>query len=155
MVADPAGEVLDEHARLLGEVTNNVAEYRALLLGLERARALGATEVEVVDDSELIAKQVHGLYKVKHAAMRPLHIEAMAALRHSSAGRSARCPAPKTPTPTRWSTPRWTKREGGILSQRSSHRRSAQQLRGVGDREHLLVREFLQQRVRDPVEGVV
>jgi ribonuclease HI len=81
VVSDPAGEVLDEHARLLGEVTNNVAEYRALLLGLERARAVGATEVEVVNDSELIAKQVQGIYKVKHAAMRPLHLEAMAALR--------------------------------------------------------------------------
>ena len=81
VVSDPTGEVLDEHARLLGEVTNNVAEYRALLLGLERARALGATEIEVVNDSELIAKQVQGIYKVKHAAMRPLHLEAMAALR--------------------------------------------------------------------------
>jgi ribonuclease HI len=74
------GEVLDEQARLLGSVTNNVAEYRALLLGLERARALGASEVEVVNDSELVAKQVQGVYKVKHAAMRPLHAEAMAAL---------------------------------------------------------------------------
>ncbi len=81
VVSDTTGGVLDEHARLLGEVTNNVAEYRALLLGLERARALGATEVEVVNDSELIAKQVQGIYKVKHAAMRPLHLEAMAALR--------------------------------------------------------------------------
>jgi ribonuclease HI len=81
VVSDPTGAVLDEHARLLGEVTNNVAEYRALLLGLERARELGATEVEVVNDSELIAKQVQGTYKVKHAAMRPLHLEAMAALR--------------------------------------------------------------------------
>ncbi len=80
VVSDPSGEVLDKHARLLGEVTNNVAEYRALLLGLERARALGATEVEVVNDSELVAKQVRGLYKVKHAAMRPLHSQAMAAL---------------------------------------------------------------------------
>jgi ribonuclease HI len=81
VVSDPGGEVLDEHARLLGEVTNNVAEYRALLLGLERAHALGATEVEVVNDSELIAKQVKGIYKVKHAAMRPLHLDAMEALR--------------------------------------------------------------------------
>ena len=61
--------------------TNNVAEYRALLLGLARARELGASEVEVVGDSELIAKQVQGVYKVKHAAMRPLYLEAMAALR--------------------------------------------------------------------------
>ena len=81
VLSDPSGEVLDESARLLGEATNNVAEYRALLLGLERARELGATEVEVVNDSELIAKQVQGLYKVKHAAMRPLHLDAIGALR--------------------------------------------------------------------------
>jgi ribonuclease HI len=81
VVADASGEVLEERARLLGTATNNVAEYRALLLGLERAHALGATEVEVVNDSELVAKQVRGLYKVKHEAMRPLHREAMAALR--------------------------------------------------------------------------
>ncbi len=81
VVSTPAGEVLDEASELLGTVTNNVAEYRALLLGLVRAGALGATEVEVVNDSELIAKQVQGLYKVKHAAMRPLYSEAMAALR--------------------------------------------------------------------------
>jgi ribonuclease HI len=81
------GEILDEASELLGRTTNNVAEYRALLLGLARARALGATEVEVVNDSELIAKQVQGLYKVKHAAMRPLHQEAMAALRGFDAWR--------------------------------------------------------------------
>lgn len=87
VVSTPAGEILDEAAELLGTVTNNVAEYRALLLGLARARALGATEIEVVNDSELIAKQVQGLYKVKHAAMRPLHSEAMAALRGFGAWR--------------------------------------------------------------------
>ncbi len=81
VVSDPEGEVLEERARLLGRATNNVAEYRALLLGLERAHALGATEVEVVNDSELIAKQVQGIYKVKHEAMRPLHREALAALK--------------------------------------------------------------------------
>jgi ribonuclease HI len=81
VVSTPAGEVLDEAAELLGSVTNNVAEYRALLLGLARARALGAGEVEVVNDSELIAKQVQGHYKVKHEAMKPLHRQALAALR--------------------------------------------------------------------------
>lgn len=81
VVRTPSGEILDEASELLGTVTNNVAEYRALLLGIARARALGATEVEVLGDSELIAKQVRGLYKVKHAAMRSLHREAMAALR--------------------------------------------------------------------------
>jgi len=75
------GELLDEHAQLLGTATNNVAEYRALLLGLERARALGASEVEVVGDSELIAKQLQGSYKVKNDALRALHARASAALR--------------------------------------------------------------------------
>jgi ribonuclease HI len=81
VLSTPSGEVLDEASELLGTATNNVAEYRALLLGLARARALDAGEVEVVNDSELIAKQVQGLYKVKHVAMRPLHREAMLALR--------------------------------------------------------------------------
>jgi ribonuclease HI len=81
VVSTPAGEVLDEASELLGIVSNNVAEYRALLLGLARARAVGADEVEVINDSELIAKQVQGIYKVKHAAMRPLHAEAIAILR--------------------------------------------------------------------------
>jgi len=77
VISSPDGELLAEDAQLLGSVTNNVAEYRALLLGLRRARELGATEVEVIGDSELIAKQVQGLYKVKHEAMKPLHGEAM------------------------------------------------------------------------------
>jgi ribonuclease HI len=81
VVSTPGGEIVDEASELLGVATNNVAEYRGLLLGLARARALGATEVEVVNDSELIAKQVNGAYKVKHAAMRPLHRDALAALR--------------------------------------------------------------------------
>jgi ribonuclease HI len=81
VITSPTGEVLGEYTQLLGTATNNVAEYRALLLGLERARALGASEVEVLGDSELIAKQVQGLYKVKHEAMKPLHEEATAALR--------------------------------------------------------------------------
>ena len=81
VVSSPEGEVLDEAAMTLGRATNNVAEYRGLLLGLERARALGATEVDVVNDSELIAHQVNGRYKVKHTDMKPLHAEALAALR--------------------------------------------------------------------------
>jgi ribonuclease HI len=80
VVSTPEGEVLDEAHELLGVVTNNVAEYRGLLLGLERARALGADEVEVVNDSELIAKQVNGEYKVKHPDMKPLHAAARESL---------------------------------------------------------------------------
>jgi ribonuclease HI len=80
VVSTPDGDVLDEASELLGETTNNVAEYRALLLGLARARALGATEVDVVNDAELIARQVNGEYRVKHAAMKPLHAQALEAL---------------------------------------------------------------------------
>jgi ribonuclease HI len=80
VVSDPGGRVLDEAAVTLGHATNNVAEYRGLLLGLERAEALGATEVEVINDSELIAKQVNGEYKVKHADLVPLHARARASL---------------------------------------------------------------------------
>ena len=78
VISTPDGEILDEVAETIGVATNNVAEYRALLLGLERARALGADEVEVVNDSELVAKQVTGAYKVKHPAMKPLHAQAAA-----------------------------------------------------------------------------
>jgi ribonuclease HI len=77
VVSTPDGDVLDEASELLGTVTNNVAEYRGLLLGLDRAAALGATEVEVVNDSELVAHQVNGRYKVKHPDMKPLHAEAL------------------------------------------------------------------------------
>jgi ribonuclease HI len=81
VTSTPTGDVVDEHAQLLGKVTNNVAEYRALLLGLARARELGATDIEVIGDSELIAKQIQGIYKVKHPSMRPLYLEAMQALK--------------------------------------------------------------------------
>jgi len=81
VVSSPEGEVLDEVAETIGVATNNVAEYRALLRGLERAHTLGASEVEIVNDSELVAKQLTGAYKVKHPAMKPLHAEAIAALR--------------------------------------------------------------------------
>ena len=81
VISSPDGDVIDEAAVTIGRATNNVAEYRGLLLGLERAKALGATEVDVVNDSELVAHQVNGRYKVKHADMKPLHAEALVALR--------------------------------------------------------------------------
>jgi ribonuclease HI len=81
VISSPDGDVLDKASLTLGRTTNNVAEYRGLLLGLERARALGATEVDVVNDSELVARQISGAYKVKHPDMRPLYLEAMEALR--------------------------------------------------------------------------
>lgn len=81
VVSTAEGEVLDESSARIGETTNNVAEYRGLLLGLERARALGATEVAVVNDSELVTRQLEGRYKVKHEGLRPLHAQALEALR--------------------------------------------------------------------------
>lgn len=80
VISTPEGDVLDEASEAIGIATNNVAEYRGLLLGLGRARELGAGEVEVVNDSELVQKQVNGLYKVKHPDMKPLHAAAMQAL---------------------------------------------------------------------------
>jgi ribonuclease HI len=81
VISTPGGEVLDEATEVLGVQTNNVAEYRGVLLGLRRAAALGATEVDLVNDSELVARQLTGQYKVKHAAMKPLHAEATELLR--------------------------------------------------------------------------
>jgi ribonuclease HI len=73
VIASPDGEVLEQRGERIGEATNNVAEYRALLLGLERAAEFGAREVEVIGDSELVVRQVRGEYKVKDAGLRPLH----------------------------------------------------------------------------------
>ena len=81
VAATPEGEPLGERRAAIGEATNNVAEYRALLLGLELARELGASEVELVNDSELVARQIGGEYKVKHAGLKPLYLDAMRALR--------------------------------------------------------------------------
>jgi ribonuclease HI len=81
VVSDPDGAVLDEVAERIGVATNNVAEYRALLCGVQRAAALGARDAEFVNDSELVAKQVTGVYKVKHPAMKPLHDQAISGLR--------------------------------------------------------------------------
>jgi ribonuclease HI len=80
VVSAAEGTVLDEVAEPIGVATNNVAEYRAVLRGLERAASLGAREVEIINDSELVARQLTGAYKVKHPAMKPLYQEAMAAL---------------------------------------------------------------------------
>jgi ribonuclease HI len=81
VVASPDGDVLEERSEVIGRATNNVAEYRALLLGIERARALGARELDLVGDSELIVRQVRGEYRVKDAALRELHAQVATALR--------------------------------------------------------------------------
>lgn len=75
------GAVLREISEHIGKTTNNVAEYSALLAGLRAAADLGATEVEVCTDSELMARQLNGLYKVKSPALQPLYQEAASLLR--------------------------------------------------------------------------
>ena len=81
IVRDGDGEVVVERGERIGEATNNVAEYRALLLGLELAKRLGGTELELIGDSELVVRQVEGRYKVKNAGMKELYQKAKAALR--------------------------------------------------------------------------
>ena len=80
VVSTPEGEVLEEHAERIGSATNNVAEYRALMLGLERALALGAREVELIGDSELVVRQVQGEYKVRDEVLWRLHKHVIRAL---------------------------------------------------------------------------
>ncbi len=81
VVHGPGGEVLEERGERIGHATNNVAEYRALLRGIELAAAHGAGELELVGDSELVVRQIEGRYKVKDAALKELHTEAKHALR--------------------------------------------------------------------------
>ena len=70
------GEVLASHGEAIGVATNNVAEYSALLAGLERARDLGVTELEVVSDSELMVKQMRGEYRIRNEALGELAAQA-------------------------------------------------------------------------------
>jgi ribonuclease HI len=70
------GTVLDARGETIGVATNNVAEYSALLAGLRRAAELGVDELDVVSDSELMVKQMNGVYRVKNDALRELSLEA-------------------------------------------------------------------------------
>jgi ribonuclease HI len=76
-IREPSGAVIAERWRYLGEVTNNVAEYRALLLGLEEAREMGARHVEIRSDSELVVRQMRGEYRVRNSALRELYDRAL------------------------------------------------------------------------------
>ena len=80
VLATPEGELVEEVSESIGVATNNIAEYRALLLGIERATARGTEEVELIGDSELIVRQVRGEYKVKDPNLRLLHTQAQEAL---------------------------------------------------------------------------
>jgi ribonuclease HI len=77
-IEDECGESVDEVSRYLGETTNNVAEYCALLVGLERAGTLGANVVEIRSDSELMIRQMTGKYRVRDPRLQTLHRQARA-----------------------------------------------------------------------------
>lgn len=81
VLVDPQGQILDEVGRFLGIATNNVAEWTALCIGLERAIQRGIKRLAVRMDSELVVKQMRGEYRVKHVALQPLHRRAQALLR--------------------------------------------------------------------------
>ena len=76
MLEDEHGDVLAAHGEAIGVATNNVAEYSALVAGLEKAVELDVDELEVVSDSELMVKQMRGEYRVKNEALRELSVRA-------------------------------------------------------------------------------
>jgi ribonuclease HI len=76
VLEDEDGTVLDARGETIGVATNNVAEYRGLIAGLEKAVELAIDELEVVSDSELLVKQMQGEYRVKNEALRELNDEA-------------------------------------------------------------------------------
>ncbi len=80
MLADDAGEVIADMARGIGSATNNIAEYEALVLGLKLALEHGVTDIEVFVDSELVAHQVRGEWKVKKEHLRGPAVKARALL---------------------------------------------------------------------------
>ncbi len=78
---DGDGQEVAALSKYLGKATNNVAEYQALILGLKRARDLGAAQVTIKMDSELVVRQIQGRYKVKAPGLKPLYAKAMRLLR--------------------------------------------------------------------------
>jgi ribonuclease HI len=76
LVEDEAGCTVATVSRAIGISTNNVAEYKALLAALDKAQELGAGEVEVISDSELLVRQMLGRYRVKNAGLQPLYVQA-------------------------------------------------------------------------------
>lgn len=89
IITSEDGEVLREIGEYIGKATNNAAEYSALVRALREAAELGATSVEIRTDSELLARQLAGVYKVKSHNLQPLYEQAMMLLRafeHASIG---------------------------------------------------------------------
>ncbi len=80
LLLDESGARIAELTRWLGTATNNVAEYSALILGLEEARRRGIDEIDVRMDSLLVVRQMQGLWKIKHPGLKPLALRAGALL---------------------------------------------------------------------------
>lgn len=81
VISDDEGTPVREIGEYIGQTTNNVAEYKALIRGLQECLDLGATAVEISTDSELLARQISGVYKVKSENLKPLYAEVMSILR--------------------------------------------------------------------------
>jgi ribonuclease HI len=92
VLLEPGGQVVARLGRYLGIQTNNHAEYAALLLGLEHARALGAKELEVFSDSELLVRQLTGRYQVRSPTLKPLYEEARRLLKEFPKARVTHVP---------------------------------------------------------------
>jgi ribonuclease HI len=86
-ILNPEGESVRELARYLGKATNNVAEYAGLLMGLEEAIKLGVKRLRVQSDSELLVRQLNGIYRVKEPRLIELHGKAKALLRRFESSR--------------------------------------------------------------------
>jgi ribonuclease HI len=78
VIEDAQGQIVRAGGAFLGVATNNIAEYRALILGLRSASGMGIRRLRVSLDSELVVKQMSGEYRVKNENLRPLHEEARA-----------------------------------------------------------------------------
>lgn len=73
VLRDTEGKIVTQISQCIGRTTNNQVEYRAIIVALEKALELGATHVELNSDSELVVRQIDGRYRVKNAALKPLH----------------------------------------------------------------------------------
>ena len=82
LVCDEAGNTLQDHQETIGETTNNVAEYKAVLAGLDLAKKLGAREIDYYVDSELVARQISGQYRVKTPHIQVLFTSVMEKKKH-------------------------------------------------------------------------
>lgn len=72
-IRDDKGNLVTSISRYIGQATNNQAEYRAIIAGLEKAIELGAGQIKVFSDSELVVKQINGRYRIKNTSLRILY----------------------------------------------------------------------------------